>query len=243
MTASAVKPTTPEALEVSNEHAAGDEKPADRTIAKVAAAVDVPAADTQAAPPVANAIAAEAERTRATTEVVEAKTAPPLPADPAAPEPDGPVASDDVAQPEPVAAAPRQVGSASENTAPVEPVEAPAAAAVPTPGERAASASTSASTISDATVVAGNTTAVPAAETVQRETRQAAAPYKIIDVEPGNSLSDLMIAVYGQYSNNMVRRVQALNPQITDPNMILAGDSLRFPADGKPAYDSEGQPR
>lgn len=67
--------------------------------------------------------------------------------------------------------------------------------------------------------------------------------YQIIDVEPGNSLSDLMIAIYGHYTNTMVQRVQALNPQITDPNVILAGDELRFPSDweASPSNDPEQQ--
>jgi type II secretory pathway predicted ATPase ExeA len=92
-------------------------------------------------------------------------------------------------------------------------------------------------------VLPETTSAAPPRVDVQREQRPEPASYKVVDVEPGNSLSDLMIAVYGQYTNNMVRRVQAMNPQITDPNMILAGDSLRFPAETNPTFASEEQSR
>jgi general secretion pathway protein A len=52
---------------------------------------------------------------------------------------------------------------------------------------------------------------------------------KVVTVPEGSSLSDLMLAVYGQYSARMIPRVQAENPQVTNPDRILAGDRLRFP--------------
>jgi type II secretory pathway predicted ATPase ExeA len=69
---------------------------------------------------------------------------------------------------------------------------------------------------------------------LETDTAQLAdSTYQIIDVEPGSSLSDLMITIYGHYTSTMVQHVQALNPQITNPNIILAGDALRFPSEWK----------
>jgi len=51
----------------------------------------------------------------------------------------------------------------------------------------------------------------------------------IVHIEQGRSLSGLLVALYGRYSTDLVGRIKELNPHITDPNMILAGDTLRFP--------------
>lgn len=56
---------------------------------------------------------------------------------------------------------------------------------------------------------------------------------RVVTVPSGSSLSDLMLTVYGQYSSQMIERVQAVNPQVTDPDRIVAGDQLRFPETSK----------
>lgn len=42
-------------------------------------------------------------------------------------------------------------------------------------------------------------------------------------------MSGLLLTVYGQYSSEMLDRVKAVNPQVNDPDFIIAGDELRFP--------------
>ena len=59
-------------------------------------------------------------------------------------------------------------------------------------------------------------------------------PGTVVTVPQGSSLSDLMLAVYGQYNSQMMQRVQAVNPQVTDPDFIVAGDRLRFPEKATP---------
>jgi nucleoid-associated protein YgaU len=59
-------------------------------------------------------------------------------------------------------------------------------------------------------------------------------PGTVVTVPAGSSLSDLMLAVYGQYNSQMMQRVQAVNPQVTDPDFIVAGDRLRFPEKATP---------
>ncbi|MBI4516755.1 MAG: AAA family ATPase [Deltaproteobacteria bacterium] len=55
------------------------------------------------------------------------------------------------------------------------------------------------------------------------------AGVRVIRVTPGTTLAALTKAAYGEVSPELLRRVQAANPQIADPNRILAGDALRFP--------------
>jgi type II secretory pathway predicted ATPase ExeA len=60
---------------------------------------------------------------------------------------------------------------------------------------------------------------------------RAAADIRVIQVSPGSSLYDLMTNIYGAYDPRYVPRIQAMNPQMKDPNFIVAGDELRFPED------------
>jgi hypothetical protein len=57
------------------------------------------------------------------------------------------------------------------------------------------------------------------------------ADIRVIQVSPGSSLYDLMTNIYGTYDPRYVPRIQAMNPQMKDPNFIVAGDELRFPED------------
>ena len=60
-------------------------------------------------------------------------------------------------------------------------------------------------------------------------------------VPAGSSLSDLMLSVYGQYNSQMMNDVQAVNPQVTDPDFIVAGDRLRFPQKATGPSESAGE--
>ncbi len=50
-----------------------------------------------------------------------------------------------------------------------------------------------------------------------------------VKIEQGSSLSGLMVSLYGRYNTDLIGLVKDLNPHIADPNLILAGDTLRFP--------------
>ena len=162
----------------------------------------------------------------------------------------------------PVIAIPSSVEPAVESqtlaeTIPVEPVIVARAINAPEPVRR--TEPTRVSTQSDVVLVRSEATPsivteqLPTIE-VQNESRPAqqrtesasaiASPtdgnVEIVEVVPGSSLSDLLVAVYGRYSTALIPRVQAMNPQVTDPNKILAGDQLRFPSRPQSAVrDSE----
>ncbi len=63
----------------------------------------------------------------------------------------------------------------------------------------------------------------------------------VVTVPAGSSLSDLMLSVYGQYNSQMMDDVQAVNPQVTDPDFIVAGDRLRFPEKATGPSESAGR--
>ena len=83
----------------------------------------------------------------------------------------------------------------------------------------------------------------PPASAPAAETASAQESATVVTVPAGSSLSDLMLAVYGQYNSQMMERVQAVNPQVTDPDVIIAGDRLRFPdkASANPAAATEAR--
>jgi general secretion pathway protein A len=69
--------------------------------------------------------------------------------------------------------------------------------------------------------------AAPAADrAAPRETRKR---FRSVRVEPGASLESLARAVYGDVDSATLKRILNANPQVADPNLILAGDLLRFP--------------
>jgi hypothetical protein len=71
----------------------------------------------------------------------------------------------------------------------------------------------------------------PAITPVAPRAESGTDPVRVIQVSPGTSLYDLMTNIYGTYDPRYVPRIQAMNPQMTDPNHIIAGDELRFPED------------
>jgi type II secretory pathway predicted ATPase ExeA len=83
----------------------------------------------------------------------------------------------------------------------------------------------------------------PAAPDTTATAPTAAAPDAgtVVTVPAGSSLSDLMLSVYGQYNSQMMDDVQAVNPQVTDPDFIVAGDRLRFPEKATAPSESAGR--
>ena len=48
-------------------------------------------------------------------------------------------------------------------------------------------------------------------------------------MQPGSTLESLAREVYGDADAALIKRIQSANPQVIDPNLIMAGDLLRFP--------------
>lgn len=63
------------------------------------------------------------------------------------------------------------------------------------------------------------------------ETEEGAQPprFRLIHVPPGATLSSLVRGLYGEVNRDLLSRIESLNPQLADPDRILAGDVLRFP--------------
>ncbi len=59
-------------------------------------------------------------------------------------------------------------------------------------------------------------------------------------VVKGDSLSKLVAQVYGRSSDALIQEVQRLNPQISDPNKIVEGDTLVFPIKADLPMNVEG---
>jgi general secretion pathway protein A len=55
------------------------------------------------------------------------------------------------------------------------------------------------------------------------------APFRTVRVEAGSSLESLAREVYGGVDPALIKRIQSINPQVVDPNVIMTGDVLRFP--------------
>jgi len=51
-----------------------------------------------------------------------------------------------------------------------------------------------------------------------------------ITVKPNEKLGDLAVQYLGVYNQNSLREIQALNPQLIDPDHIEAGQTIYFPA-------------
>lgn len=55
---------------------------------------------------------------------------------------------------------------------------------------------------------------------------------RTVRVKRGSTLGSLAREVYGNVDAALIRRIQSVNPQVVDPNLIIAGDLLHFPEDG-----------
>ena len=64
---------------------------------------------------------------------------------------------------------------------------------------------------------------------------------RTVRVQSGQTLAALARSVYGGVDPDIIRRIQNANPQIVDPDRILAGDLLRFPDDRPDTRGSEGE--
>ena len=116
--------------------------------------------------------------------------------------------------------------------------ESPARVTSEPPGE---SADREASPLDTLARPASPAEAEPATEPepqVASATEHAPAPMLVRSVEPqfravrvtrGATLSSLLREQYGTADPGMLARIRSLNPQVADPNHILAGDLLRFP--------------
>ena len=79
----------------------------------------------------------------------------------------------------------------------------------------------------DLAAAAAPDVAAPAAE---RPIADAATPrFRSIRVAAGSTLGSLAREVYGNVDPALIKRIQSANPQVVDPNRIMAGDLLRFP--------------
>jgi phage tail protein X len=56
-----------------------------------------------------------------------------------------------------------------------------------------------------------------------------AIAFRTVRVEAGSTLESLAREVYGGVDAALIKRIQAANPRVVDPNVIMAGDLLRFP--------------
>lgn len=146
----------------------------------------------------------------ADTEATEASEPPPGPETPAI----------EPAKPQLASAGPAVVA-----TPPSPPTRTAAAGATPgrpTPQRRpVASAAPSPPTAAVAATASAN---------APQDTTAAQNRARVIRVPAGSSLSGLLLTVYGRYSSEMLDRVRAENPQVSNPDFIIAGDELRFPA-------------
>jgi general secretion pathway protein A len=94
-------------------------------------------------------------------------------------------------------------------------------------GEVAAAAPAEAAAPASTVAVAADSPAPQAAETAL--SAAAEGPARIVRVAPGATLTSLVQDVYGSVTPSLLSQVQMANPQISDLNYILAGDTLRFP--------------
>jgi type II secretory pathway predicted ATPase ExeA len=102
------------------------------------------------------------------------------------------------------------------------PLDARPAAPPAVPGAAALSSDASAPVPPPGSVAAPPEQPVPPA---------AAAPsgFRTVRVQPGSTLESLARDVYGGADPALIKRIQSANPQVVDPNFIMAGDLLRFP--------------
>ena len=66
---------------------------------------------------------------------------------------------------------------------------------------------------------------------------------RTVTVLPGDNLRRICLAHLGRYSTRIVENLQALNPQLTDPNNIAVGQEIRLPMNvwSRPAEFSDGR--
>ena len=78
-----------------------------------------------------------------------------------------------------------------------------------------------------APVVAEHPAAAPGPDAAAPQ--DATPRFRTVRVEPGSTLGSLAREVYGAADPALIKRIQSANPQVLDPNVIMAGDLLRFP--------------
>jgi general secretion pathway protein A len=59
------------------------------------------------------------------------------------------------------------------------------------------------------------------------------APTNVVEVKPGQTLRQISLCYFGRYDGNLVAKIRALNPRITDPNHIETGQRIVLPERGR----------
>jgi LysM repeat protein len=54
-------------------------------------------------------------------------------------------------------------------------------------------------------------------------------PRLVVTVEPGQTIQDISVQYLGGFDLQRLHQIQALNPELTDPNFILIGQKIRLP--------------
>jgi len=91
----------------------------------------------------------------------------------------------------------------------------------------------------------GTQTIAPASASAFSERRtspgsmKAAAPL-VYRVVPNDTLEQISLRSLGRYDTDLLQKWQELNPELTDPDLILVGQRLRLPRPGAHTTASSG---
>ena len=66
-------------------------------------------------------------------------------------------------------------------------------------------------------------------EAPQSGSSQEPPAFFIYVIQPNDTLRDLCISAVGRYDNTLLAEIRKLNPELKDPNHLLAGREIRFP--------------
>jgi type II secretory pathway predicted ATPase ExeA/phage tail protein X len=125
-----------------------------------------------------------------------------------------------------------RLASAPAPAVPVQPAPAPLqpapAAVQPAPAD-AAGAAAPAPADADAAAAPAPVESAPPTIDDPAPSADAGPAFRTVRVEAGSSLESLAREVYGGVDSALIKRIQSANPQVVDPNVIMAGDLLRFP--------------
>lgn len=84
-------------------------------------------------------------------------------------------------------------------------------------------------------------TAAVASDTASSELASKQSSFEIT-VEPNQRLQDIAVQYLGGFDIRRLHQIQALNPGLTDPNFILAGQKLRLPGPSQVATETRATP-
>jgi hypothetical protein len=72
--------------------------------------------------------------------------------------------------------------------------------------------------------------------------KRALAKDGVVVVEVGQDLRQISLLHLGRYSDEIVRQIQSLNPQLLDPNHIEVGQQIRLPVQGRGSTSKPSDP-